>query len=113
MSFYKTSLMIMVVVLIICLAVLGVAISNSEESKLYPPTLSDCPDYYVKDDTGVCVDLQGNLSSVIECHNIDTNSFNQNEGTGEASNLCQKKRWAEDCGVNWDGITNNENICYT
>ena len=62
MSFYKTSLMIMIVVLIICLSVLGVIISTSESSKLYPPTVADCPDYYVKGDHGICEDT----------HNIET-----------------------------------------
>lgn len=113
MSFYKTSLMIMILILILCLTVLGVVISNSETSILYPPTVADCPDYYVKNGTGECVDEAQQLSENTECQSINPETlFSKNEGIGEESSLCQKKRWAEGCNVNWDGITNNENICY-
>ena len=34
-------------------------------------------------------------------------------GMGPLSGICAKKRWAESCGgVPWDGITNNEDVCY-
>ena len=41
----------------------------------------------------------------------DTSNY-QTPGMGPDSGICQKKRWAIDCGVNWDGITNNNDVCY-
>jgi hypothetical protein len=113
MNFYKTSLMIMVVVLIICLSVLGVVIQSSETSKLYPPTVADCPDYYVKNSDGICEDPTQTLSNIESCNTVNPEAdFPKRKGIGKRSGLCRKKRWAEGCNINWDGITNNENICY-
>ena len=121
MNFYKTSLMIMIVALIVCLAVVGVAIMNSKNDLQFPPTKSDCPDYYVKNTvTGECEDVNNLFNhDDIECKTVnfdDETKFpnKNNTGTGANSAICEKKRWAEtQCGLNWDGITNNENICYS
>ena len=55
-------------------------------------------------------------NSTLSCTDIDFNgsAFQKDTGgIGPASALCEKKKWAEECGVNWDGITSNDNICYS
>lgn len=118
MNFYKTSFMIMVVVLIICLAFLGSAISASSADKRFPPVISECPDYYELDSSGICsTSFSLYTGTGSECNYIKFSNSSDfpnygNGGLGESSELCEKKIWAENCGVNWDGITTNENICY-
>lgn len=118
MNFYKTTFTIMIVVLIICLAIVGTTIAYSNDNVKYPPVTSECPDYYKKVDT-ICVsqvtNINGNSDS--ECDDVDFSSDSfpnrDNGGMGPASALCGKKKWAKRCGVNWDGITTNDNICYS
>ena len=94
---------------------------NSKNELEFPPTKSNCPDYYVKNTvTGECEDLNElfNHDSKPECETVDFNDESSfpnlnNTGTGANSAICEKKKWAERCGLNWDGITNNENICYS
>ena len=112
--------MIMVVILIICLATVGIAIVNSKNDIAFPPTKSDCPDYYVKNTvTDVCEDINNLFEHTSEdCKSINFNDITEfpnlnNTGTGANSAICEKKLKCESCGLNWDGITNNENICYS
>lgn len=118
MGFYKTSFMIMMVVLILSLAIMGVALHTSKGDVNFPPNISKCPDYYVYNPTtNKCEDVKqlstGGSKDGTSCTNAD---FNQDiykaKGTGPQSGICKKKRWAKHCNVPWDGITNNEDICY-
>ena len=118
MNFYKSSAMIMVVILIVCLTVVGVMISQSKDEVKYPPTLSECPDYYEKQDSGACKDVKELNNGFSGCALVDFNNEQiftnkDNVGIGPHSAICEKKKWAMDCGVDWDGITNNENVCYS
>lgn len=118
MGFYKTSFMIMMVVLIIVLTTMGVALHTSKGDVKFPPNISKCPDYYVYNPTDkTCVDVKvlstGGTSEGTSCiePNFNEDKFNA-KGTGPQSGICQKKKWANNCNVPWDGITNNEDICY-
>ena len=100
-------------VLIFTLAIFGVILSNMNKKQVYPANISQCPDYYSLV-SGTCV-----TNSVIFKNNIlncQKNDFQSNmyksKGKGVNSGLCAKKQWAHKCGVSWDGITNNSNICY-
>ena len=74
MNFYKSSAMIMVVILIICLTVVGVMISQSKDEVKYPPTLSECPDYYEKQDSGACKDVKELNNGFSGCALVDFNN---------------------------------------
>ena len=127
MNFYKTTFTIMIVVLIICLAIIGTTIAYSNDSVKFPPITSKCPDYYKLTDSGCVSQITGvetkstitfNGSHGTSCTNINFKdgtifSNKDNGGMGPESALCEKKKWAKACGVNWDGITSNDNICYS
>ena len=116
----------MLVVLILCLTVISAIILNSDVSLEFPPTISKCPDYYQNTSGAACRDVHSisttpsfssDESGTISCKNIDfsdTSLFpnSGNTGNGKLGALCEKKKWATSCGVNWDGITNNDVICY-
>ena len=119
MNFYKIIPIIAIVLLIICLSVVGVALNFTSQDVIFPPNISDCPDFFVKDPDNKCVDVKG-LSSGTEqkCNNIDFVSEDaddkyKNPGMGKSSGICAKKRWARSCNVNWDGVTNNRMACYS
>ena len=128
MNFYKTTFTIMIIVLIICLAVIGTIISYSNNDVKFPPITSECPDYYKLNESGECVSQidviprkqwwkrKGNKPD-IPCDKVDFNNSyfkkKDNGGMGRASALCERKKWAKKCGVNWDGVTTNDNICYS
>ena len=114
MVFYKSLLIGTLVSLIIVLAIMGVIMSNSSKKTTFPAEYGMCPDYYTINSENVCRINSDIYSSVnADCMN---KSFNDSKfkvgGTGPVSGLCKKKEWANTCGVSWDGITNNSDICY-
>ena len=114
MDFYKSILILAVLSLIIVLSIFGVILSNMSKKQIYPASISKCPDYYSLI-AGTCVSNETlySKSDDSKCGNVDyTTDYYNVSGTGPNSGLCSKKRWANDCGVSWDGITNNSNICY-
>jgi hypothetical protein len=117
MNFYKLSIISMIVILLICLAIIAFLISTSDKKNVYPPHISECPDYYVKQEDGKCKDVKG-VATNEACMSVDFNDSNafpnkNNSGLGSNGAFCERKTWAKDCGVNWDGLTNNENVCYS
>ncbi len=113
-TFQKTSLLIAAVLLIIALIITGVLIFNSLMEQSFPPIISDCPDYW---------DVHRDENNNIKCKNISTvnrgrascqdypvSQFSQN-GTSENDLICAKYKWANECQIHWDGITNNKDAC--
>jgi hypothetical protein len=114
MGFYKSLLIGTLVSLIIVLAIMGVILGNYASNQTFPPEYSMCPDYYTIDSSKVCKinsDIYSTVKADCMNKNFDDSSYKV-KGTGPLSGLCKKKQWANDCGVSWDGITNNADICY-
>ena len=110
MSFQKIVLIIAGVFLILTLILFGLALRNKKQRSTYPPVTSQCPDYweFEKDSTGanICVNVK-NLG--------DTNcnkrmNFQEGKWTGK-DGLCNKKSWAKDCKLVWDGVSNSTAKC--
>ena len=114
MGFYKSLLIGTLVSLIIVLAIMGVILGNYSSNQNFPPEHSMCPDYYTINSSNVCK-VNSDIYSTVKADCMNKN-FNDAVysigGTGPLSGLCKKKQWANDCGVSWDGITNNADICY-
>ena len=126
---------------ILLISLIAIAISLSKTSGKYPPTVDVCPDYWststylnpksecMKTEFGCCSD--GSLKTdadgtncAVKCYNthelgkisstctslpfyIDVNSAEYIGSTG----LCNKQKWASQCGITWDGVTNVSNAC--
>lgn len=113
MNFYKIVGMIAIVMLIICLAVIGTALAGSEKNVKYPPHIAKCPDTYVENEDGACVAMNKDKVVIPDCADEDFGTSDYSyPGIGRTSGLCAKKLWAKKCMVDWDGITNNGDICY-
>ena len=112
MNFYKIICIIAIIILIVSLAGVGVALQNSTKDVIYPPNISKCPDFYTYNEVSGCTTIYKN-SNDSDCNNVYfTDITYNNPGMGKTSGLCKKKEWAQSCGVNWDGITNNTDVCY-
>ena len=96
MSFQKKVLIIGAIVLSVMLFFISLAMKGLKKAQQYPPEISACPDYWMKNSENVCV---------------PDPSINQNMGSPTPqcnmfNNTKDKKQWANECGIIWDGITN-------
>ena len=114
MDFYTSLFTATFIFLIVILCIVGYFMSLSKKKQTYPPSIADCPDYYSLNKDGAC-----KIGANIEVSQVTCNveNFKQDkykkEGNDFTSGLCSKKMWANKCDVSWDGITNNDDICYT
>ena len=110
MNFYKTVCIVALVVLVVSLALIGSAMASSSKNMEFPPNISKCPDNY--DEYGeFCRNASNTISGCNEKSFADS-SYNM-PGIGPTSGACAKKTWAKGCGVDWDGLTNNPQICHS
>lgn len=117
MSFNRIVIIVAIVMLIVSLAMIGIALNNQKNNVTFPPVISDCPDYYVstKNAEGTdyeCIRNDKLTTNDDSIFNTFDNSLTKYKGLG---GLCEKKKWADQAGVSWDGVTNNpdsENNCY-
>lgn len=76
----------------------------------WPPVIANCPDNWIMDADGkTCKNANGlfNTGAASTCNSIDTST----DIYAGAGGLCQKHQWSKNCGVNWDGISNNPGVC--
>lgn len=112
MDFFKKSMIVMGVILVIILIVFGVMIYNTKYSVKFPPVTAECPDYW---ETIPNPDKSGS-SLCFNDKNIGNNScgnkinFSGPMWTG-VNGLCQKQKWANKCEQVWDGVTNVDSAC--
>jgi hypothetical protein len=113
MDFYTSLFTATIIFLIVVLVFVGYFMSLSKKNQTYPPSVANCPDYYSLNSNGSCSIGSNIKASNNECNNENfTQAKYKKEGTDFTSGLCAKKMWANKCEVAWDGITNNDDICY-
>jgi hypothetical protein len=121
-NFNRTVLVVATILLILGLIIIGFFIVKSIQDSEYPPVISDCPDYW-----NVTYDADGKVVCTSNSINTATTSNNSNNsnnrcntypvalftasGSTKADILCEKNKWAKDCNIHWDGITNNSQAC--
>ena len=104
-SFQKIILLVAVIVLIITLVFIGITLSYSKSSQVWPPMVPECPDYWTVDASSICINTKdlGTCSPKSGEEHL-TMDFNTSTFTG-SNGLCAKYSWAKRCGLSWDGIT--------
>jgi hypothetical protein len=118
MSFYIIVLIIAIIILILALTSVGLLIGRLNSSKTFPPSASDCPDYWVVNESnGSCTIPTGDLAvnapasgySTTDTYGLLSDAIKftdagwKNEGISE---LCAKKKWANKYSVLWSGVSN-------
>ena len=109
MTFQTTVILIAEVILAISILIIGITLYRQRANALYPPIISECPDYWEIDGT-MCKKTDDNSSSLLtDCRNTDFGISPIYKGN---NGLCEKQKWAKLCNVTWDGITNNNDLCH-
>ena len=103
MNFQKITIIVALVILILMLLLVAYMMHRAKQTAAWPPMISECPDYFEVVSPEVCNNVKG-LGS---CHGVI--NFSSPNYQGQAG-LKQKKAWATQCGVTWDGITNNTSL---
>lgn len=117
------------IVFIITLVVVGIILYFNVRNSRFPPFDTQCPTYFRLDASGVnCIfdgisypeppDLNERGRPVMAmppsnaaCNPVPVSTFYMPGFTNDEI-LCAKNRWAQRCGVFWDGVTNNPQACY-
>jgi hypothetical protein len=107
-GFQKFVLYGAIIILIISLVIIGSALANAKDTKVWPPIVPNCPDYWTIDGSGNnarCINMKdlGTCSSTGENNHLSMN-FNESPFVG-TNEMCSKYTWAKKCGISWDGIT--------
>tara|TARA_B100001093_G_C26836975_1_gene1018783 strand:- start:1694 stop:2428 length:735 start_codon:yes stop_codon:yes gene_type:complete len=109
MTFQSTVVKVAVVIFIILMVIMALMLIKGKENKKWPPETPTCPDYWKYED-GQCKDVF-NLSD----DTISRGEYGKWPGTlsPDKSNDDEYKCcWAkEKAQVEWDGITNNNQLC--
>lgn len=95
MNFQKTVLIIGAGVLLFMLFFIGLAMKGLKKAQQYPPEIAACPDYWSKHSDGTCHKNKLNIGfadTISKCSTYDGKT--------------DKKEWALDCDVQWDGVSN-------
>lgn len=101
MGFYKNTIIAFAIQLVILLIIMAAIMANKNNTQEFPPTLGVCPDFYSLNENGACItDSTVYSSKEPTCLRLNPKGMSINE----------KRNWASDCGVAWDGITNSSSI---
>ena len=118
-NFNRTVLVVATILLILGLIIIGFFIVKSIQDSEYPPVISDCPDYWnvTYDPAGKVVCARNSINTGItatdsnnRCNTYPVTLFTAS-GSTKADIICEKNKWAKDCNIHWDGITNNSQAC--
>ena len=103
MNFQKITMLVASIILILMLTFIGYVLYNNRQNKQFPPVIGECPDYWI---------IQNK-----QCrnpHNLGRcpgpKNFNTKYYKGHGGN-CMKSKWAKNCNLSWQGLTNNTKIC--
>ena len=108
MTFQIIVVSIAVICLITALTFVGYSLYTYQHHKKYPPVSSACPDYWVSKN-----DKCYNEKHLGTCNNSpsdDSKDFNNSHFKGHKGD-CNKSKWANQCNLSWDGITNMVDVC--
>ncbi len=104
MSFYRNAIIAFALQLVILLAIVAMIMMNLNKGQEFPASISDCPDYYSMNPAGDC-----NMDETVYSSTDPTCKTYAYADRKDAKDTVRKK-WAVDCGVAWDGLTNNPSV---
>jgi hypothetical protein len=97
-KFYKIGIIIAVVLLIIGLVIMGILLQFQNAGTKFPLHPNTCPDLW---------DSSANGLSCVNATSDNKGVYNKNDLVlSEIPNICDKYKWANVNGVNWDGVSN-------
>jgi hypothetical protein len=111
-NFQQITMVVAIVILIFCLAAIGVIMYYSVNESVFPPVAATCPDFFEqhRNDKGeVKCSLGGRkIPGYSEAEQCTTDFVLRNSSKVEK---CENRNLANTCNWSWDGITNLGNPC--
>ena len=109
MSFYSIVLIVAFLFLLLTLIAVGIMLQNQDKNKAFPSQTSPCPDGWGVTDNGSCVRPSGtNEGDTVNTGG--TNDIWMADGSNykllDSATVCDKKAWANENNVHWDGVSN-------
>jgi len=108
-SFQHIVMIVATTILIVSLCFIGLALYRQKYKSDYPPIIANCPDYWIDSSGNGAACKPDSNNPIGSCTN--TMNFTLPSYAGQATGVCNKKKWAASCNLTWDGITNNDKIC--
>lgn len=120
LDFYTIVVVIALVALVLVLIVVGIMMQKQDDDKPFPVYAAKCPDGWAIDASGCKVPDSGhpnqgkaNIISSTDYNTIYTIVPNTTGGIAgkhlqfnDTATRCDKRKWARDANVAWDGISN-------
>lgn len=103
-TFQKITLLVATIVFVVCIILLSYTFYELNQSRLFPPKIAECPDYFEVTGKNKCK----NFKNMGKCGDSEFD-FDDEKYKGY-NGMKEKLKWANDCGVVWDGITNNAEL---
>tara|TARA_B100000900_G_C20508106_1_gene686788 strand:- start:14 stop:373 length:360 start_codon:yes stop_codon:yes gene_type:complete len=114
MNFQRKVLLVSSILFILTGIFIIYVIYNDKFSKVFPPVVASCPDYWldqqIQDSMGNQKSKCVNVKKLGTCPEQSSKSFDEPQWLGP-SGECRKSKWAKQCNLTWDGITNNSKVC--
>lgn len=118
--FYKTVVIVAIVMLILALIGLGVLMQEQDTKTEYPPQQSACPDHWSSTGDNQCKINKDSGSTELNVGNFDKTDGDSDDymtySVDDSSNklvtfkpsllVCDKKKWANKYNIVWDGVSN-------
>ena len=109
-GFNKIVIISATVVLCIVLLTLSIILHTSNNNVTFPPIDNVCPDYwdisYSSTGTVICNNVN-NINTSAESSTLDKCKSPFNPANHDAIDVLGKRKWAIDCGVEWDAAKDN------
>lgn len=135
MEFYGIVVAVASVFLILCLILVGILMQNMSPDVDFPPISNSCPDNWVIQgntctvpsngvNVGIVKDIANHASFIKDTYGIKTEDagqkgnfkdpltgntyvdFNDDGWKSTGSVICEKKKWTNQYGISWDGVSN-------
>lgn len=112
MNFQRSVLIVATIILIGVLTFVGFSMHKQTQGQVYPPVMADCPDYWEAEPSNgdpiktICK----NTKNIGSTNCSPTMDFNKGDFIGDGG-FCAKQKWAKNCGLTWDGVTNSNRKC--
>lgn len=106
LSFNKKIILVGIILSIIIFCIYLLIFYFSYTKHVYPPVIPSCPDYWIDESNNEKGSRCVNKNNIGVCDN-DIMNFTTSKWIGH-NGKCNKYKWATQCKVSWDGITNKE-----
>tara|TARA_B100000902_G_C27153868_1_gene835141 strand:- start:271 stop:591 length:321 start_codon:yes stop_codon:yes gene_type:complete len=99
-EFQTAVLSIATVIFIFMMIIIAIMIQQAKANQIWPPYVPHCPDYFEVQPGNKCDNVKGLGNNCANPADFTSDRF---KGVKGRRNKC---KWAKDCGVAWDGVTN-------